>query len=226
MKHRSQYRAIAHFGAAIALLAVFGIGCADSVRLRQARSFTNSVGMEMIALSSGIYVSRYETTQKQYERVMGSNPMTPACPECPVANITGDEALLFCAKLTELERTCASLPARHVYRLPTYDEYLQYVADAPLRGSVTPRGGKGGAELRGPLPVGSGESNRLGVWDLRGNVSEYLCDRYNTGSLTIVGPFWNEHREDFLAVRNRGGFMRNDEKSPHVGFRCVLAPAQ
>lgn len=180
--------------------------------------------MEMIRLSTGYYVSRYETTQEQYELVIGSNPMPRPCSRCPVANVTGDEALEFCARLTEFERGRGTLPEGYVYGLPTYAQYLQYVADAPLEGSVTPAGGRGGAHLNGALPVGSGEVNRLGIYDLRGNVSEYLSERYNTGSLTLVGADWNTHRSDFLTVRNRAGFMDKDRKGWNAGFRCVLVP--
>jgi len=212
--------------AALTALAGLGltVGCGSSVKPVPERTFTNSVGMEMVCLSVGYYVSRYETTQEQYEQVMGTNPMTPVCPRCPVGKVTGDEALEFCARLTALERERGTLPAGFVYHLPTYAQYLQYVADAPLAGSVTPAGGRGGTHLAGPLPVGSGEVNRLGLYDLRGSVSEWLCERYSTGSLTMVGAFWNEHREDFLTVRNRAGFMNKDEKGPNTGFRCVLVP--
>ncbi len=199
------------------------IGCSDSIHVLPERAHVNSVGMELVALSTGYWVSRYETTQAQYDLVMGA-PATPrVCPTCPVGNVTGDEALEFCRRLTELERQRGTLPAGYCYRLPTYAQYLEYVADAGLPGSVTPVGGRGGTHLAGPLPVGSGEVNRLGLYDLRGNVSEYLSEAYNTGSLTIVGASWNEHRKDFLAVRNRAGYMHKDEKGPDTGFRCVLA---
>lgn len=197
-------------------------GCSNSVHPLPERAHVNSIGMELVALSTGYWVSRYETTQAQYDQVMGA-PATPrVCATCPVGNVTGDEALEFCRRLTELERRRGTLPAGYSYRLPTYVQYLQYVADAGLPGSVTPVGGRGGTQLEGPLPVGSGEVNRLGLYDLRGNVAEYLSEPYKTGSLAIVGAWWNEHRKDFLAVRNRAGFMHKDEKGPNTGFRCVL----
>jgi len=207
-----------------AALLVALAGCSPGVSVAPGRSFKNAIGMEMIALSTGYYVSRFETTQGQYQLVIGANPMDPACLECAVGNITGDEALAFCERLTEREAQRGTLPPGYAYRLPTYAQYLEYVADAPLKGSVTPVGGRGGAHLRGPLPVGSGEVNRLGIYDLRGNVSEYLCEPYNTGSLTIVGAHWNTHRQDFLTVRNRAGLIKKDEKGPNIGFRCVLVP--
>jgi len=197
-------------------------GCSDPVQVVPEDSFSNSVGMQMVALSTGYYVSRHETTQGQYEDLMGTNPMSSPSPNCPVGSVTGDEAELFCVRLTERERSKGTLPAGYVYRLPTFEQWCQYVADAALDGSVTPVGGRGGSHLEGPLPVGSGEVNNLGLFDLRGNVSEYLAERYNTGSLTIVGASWDELRDDFLWVRNRAGFMNKDDKSPDVGFRCVL----
>ena len=177
----------------------------------------------MVKLSSGYYVSEFETRQADFETVMGSNPSIHRGPTLPVDNLTGREAEEFCAKLTELERAAGRLPKNCVYDLPTFDQWLEYTADASLEKSITPFGTPG-KEYDAPLPVGSGEVNRLGLYDLRGNVSEYSKDCYNTGSKLILGAWWNTHRTDFLQVKNRAGFMNANEKGLGVGFRCVLVP--
>lgn len=186
----------------------------------------NSSGMEMVKLSTGYYVSKYETRQREYEVIMGHNPSSYKQPDCPVGNITVAGAREFCRTLTERERAAGTLPVGYAYRLPTYEEWLQYVADAPLAGSVTPEGGKGGSQLAGPLIVGSGERNRLGLYDLRGNVAEYTADVSPSGAAVTVGAFWNEHRKDFLRVRSKSWFENAGGHSMDRGFRCILAPEE
>ena len=153
---------------------------------------------------------------------MGINPGVKKGCDLPVDNMTGSDAEEFCEKLTEMERAAGRLPKGYRYSLPTYKQWLEYAADASLKGSITPFGTPG-KTYDAPFPVGSGEVNRLGLYDLRGNVSEYGKDVYtSTGSKLILGASWNEYRKDFLDVKNRAGFMNANEKSPGVGFRCVL----
>ena len=92
---------------------------------------------------------------------------------------------------------------------------------AKLEGSVTPEGFP--RPLDGHLPVGSGEKSCYGVFDMRGNVSEFLRDQYvSTGSLTIAGASWDEYRSDFLKRENKAGLTEANGKDRSIGFRCVL----
>ena len=74
-----------------------------------------------------------------------------------------------------------------------------------------------------PCCSGFRERNRFGLYDLRGNVAEYLIDLYpNSESQMIVGASWLTHLTEYYSVRNKSGFSSPDDKSIHVGFRCVL----
>ena len=213
-------------GIALCLIATVAAGCEEgdcrSVAAVPAESFTNSIGMQMIKLSSGYYVSKYETRQSEYHAITACNPSDCQCDDCPVENLTGAETLEFCRALTDREHAAGTLPHGYAYTLPTFEQWLEYAAGTPLEGSVTPAGGRGGSQFKCARPVGSGEVNRLGIYDLRGNVSEYARDLYTTGSQVIVGAWWNTHRKDFLRINNKAGFMSPTEKGGNVGFRCVL----
>lgn len=199
------------------------LGCYkdECIKTQPEKSFTNSIGMEMIYLSAGYYVSKFETRQSEFKQIMSYNPSRYVNPENPVENLTSKEAKQFCDKLTEIERSQGIIAEGYIYDLPKFDEWLEYAADAGMDKSITPLGS---AEMKYeyPMPVGYGETNRFGIYDIRGNVSEYSCDLYNTGSNMILGAWWNEHRKDFLQIKNKAGFLNSDEKSPSVGFRCVL----
>jgi formylglycine-generating enzyme required for sulfatase activity len=201
------------------------LGCSGerSGRKGKASSITNSLGMEMVQVDATYYMGKYEVRQADFQEVMGSNPSHfQGALQKPVEQVTDEEALLFCEKLTELEREKGTLPHGFVYRLPTVSQWRACARDAPLRGSVTPRG-------RDPNPVspkrvGSGEQNGLGIYDLRGNVQEWCRDRYNTGTLTLVGASWTTFRGEWYSLDNTSGFAWEDRKarSYTVGFRCVL----
>ncbi len=140
--------------------------------------FTNQLSMKMIKLSKGYWVSKYETTQEQFIKIMGYNPSSHFGEnKLPVESVTKKEAEIFCTKLTEYEKVMGLLPEGYSYRLPSFAEWKEYLSDASLEDSITMRGKY---NFRGPFEsrllktceVGSGEVNRLGIYDLRGNVAE------------------------------------------------------
>lgn len=187
-------------------------------------NFTNSVEMAMVRISKGYWVAAYEVTQTQFENVMGYNPSANKGSSLPVECLTIDEALEFCNKLTSLEEQKGMLPEGFSYTLPTYKQWLQYVADAGLEGSVTPVGYHDGETLDSPLPVGSGEVNKLGIYDLRGNVCEWSIEPFQGFKTrpTVLGASWMTQGKEHLSIYNKSGYTNRGDKSCHVGFRCVL----
>ena len=77
-----------------------------------------------VTISSGFWMSKYETTQEEYEAVMGVNPSNfKGNANLPVEMVSWDDATNYCAKLTVLEQTAGRLPAGYEYRLPTEAEW-------------------------------------------------------------------------------------------------------
>ena len=226
-KHKNPYVLVLLILAIVTLvlcvpLLVFTITSSVPTSVDESKTFTNSTGMVMVSLSTGYYVSKYEVTQNQFELIMGYNPSTFRSSSQPVESITATEAEEFCKRLTEREKGTDNLPSGFTYVLPSFAEWPEYLADAPLEGSVTPAG-MANRKLASPMPVGTGETNHLGIYDLRGNVTEFSRDReQSTGTHVILGASWNTHRKDYLRPRNRAYFMKNSDKSCDVGFRCVL----
>jgi hypothetical protein len=68
----------------------------------------------------GFGMSQSETTQAEYQSVVGSNPPSFNGDLLrPVANVSWSAATNYCGKLTARERWAKRLPAGHVCRLPT-----------------------------------------------------------------------------------------------------------
>jgi formylglycine-generating enzyme required for sulfatase activity len=73
-------------------------------------------------IQRGFYLGKYEVTQSEYEKVMGTNPSRFKDPRMPVTNLSEKDALEFCTKLNQLES--AVIPKGWRFSLPRYDQWL------------------------------------------------------------------------------------------------------
>jgi formylglycine-generating enzyme required for sulfatase activity len=157
-----------------------------------------------VRITKPFYLSACEVTQEEYQRVMGRNPsfFSPSVDfgeqvsgrdtrRFPVENVTWQNAVEFCQKLSSLAE---EKRASHVYRLPTEAEW-EYTCRA---GTTTPfhfgfqLNGRDancngdypyGTEMKGPnlmrtTKVGSYPPNAFGLYDMHGNVWEWCQDWY------------------------------------------------
>jgi len=120
-----------------------------------------------VTISKPFCLGVHEVTQEQWESVLGPNtvPSDKRGADLPLSKASYEEIQDFLRKLNAKE-------GRRVYRLPTEAEW-EYAASAP--------GGNTGSCDRGdqgPLPVGSFEPNSLGLYDMHGNVWEFVRDWY------------------------------------------------
>ena len=156
--------------------------CAELVAADSSPGFT-------VSIAKPFYLGKYEVTQEQWTKVMGTNPsvfqgakVSGDASSHPVDNVTWADAQAFIKKLNALDRTS-------VYRLPTEFEweYAGRAGDAGQTSWAVIRQvavlGRGGA--RGPTgkattaPVGSKPANAWGLHDMLGNVWEWVDDYYN-----------------------------------------------
>lgn len=142
--------------------------------------------VHQVKISRGYWIGIYEVTQKQWQAVMGNNPSNfKKCGEqCPVENISWDDAQNFISKLN------ASKDGYN-YRLPTEAEW-EYAARA---GTTTKYSFGNRGELKdyaiytkitGAQPVGQKLSNAWGLYDMHGNVYEWVQDWYGTDRKSVV----------------------------------------
>ena len=163
-----------------------------------------------VTLTQGFELGVYEVTQEQYEQVMGTNPSQFKGPQNPVEQVSWDEAVEFCRKLSALP---AEKQAGYVYRLPTEaeweyacragttTEYSSGDSDSEL-GDYAWYGNNSGDQQIDALniwntdednyidrlsenncrthPVGGKKPNGWGLYDMHGNVYEWCQDWYGS----------------------------------------------
>lgn len=212
--------------------------------------------VHLVSLDS-YWIDRYEVTNEQYARfaeakgrrkpfhwIGGKIPSGQE--KLPVYNVTWDDAVSYCQSVGK--------------RLPTEAEWERAARGGVEKAMFTwgaelgPGGRRGGGEEsgsgaepavkrarygypNGPTAVGSYAPNGFGLYDVTGNVWEWVSDWYSqyyysvspeknpqgpeTGLYRVIrGGGWPDVDERILALHYRN-FTNHDLPSNTVGFRCA-----
>ena len=150
-----------------------------------------------VTIDHPFYIGKFEITQSEFSRVMGRNPamfqggkVADDAGRHPVEQVSWNNAQAFVRKLNQLEKTNA-------YRLPTEFEW-EYAGRAGGRGQVdwdvirrqAVQGLRATSEFGKPTTrrVGSKEPNAWGLYDMLGNVWEWVQDFYNEKTFPDPAP--------------------------------------
>jgi formylglycine-generating enzyme required for sulfatase activity len=197
-----------------------------------------TVPAHTVTISKPYYIGKYEVTQEQWYAVMGNNPAYFPERKNPVERVSWDDAQEFIKRLNQKE-------GHNRYRLPTEAEW-EYAARAGSASAYS-FGDDTGQLVRYAWygvnsgnkthPVGQKEPNAWGLYDMYGNVIEWVQDWYGEYPRKDVtdysGPSSGSRR-----VRRGGGWDYDAEScrsairiydSPgyryvNLGFRLALSP--
>jgi sulfatase modifying factor 1 len=134
-----------------------------------------------VTISKPFYIGKFEVTQAHWKKVMGTNPahfqgnnVKGNTDNFPVESITWKEIQLFIKKLNQLEK------GKAVYRLPTEFEW-EYAARAGNKDDIAWNEINETAHIAKltPQAVGQKKPNAWGLYDMLGNVWEWVADYYN-----------------------------------------------
>ena len=127
-------------------------------------------------------IGKYEVTQDLWEAMMGENPSrSESCPRCPVEYVNWDDVKTFLKKLNSVT------DERYGFRLPTEAEW-EYAARGGQQSQGYQYAGSDALGLvawydensgEGTHPAGLKEPNELGLYDMSGNVWEWVEDCWN-----------------------------------------------
>lgn len=197
----------------------YQLGCTDCKDKKYGRLQVN-VGK--------FYISKYEVTQRLYELITGDRPSEyDYCANCPVQNVSYEDALIFISILN----TTKNNP--YTFRLPTEAEW-EFAAGGSRQEYSGSRDidavavYSGNANEVGASKVGSKKPNRNGLYDMSGNVSEWVSDDYaetyggapnSKGLKTIRGGSWMDNKDKCRTTARRGA--PKDYFNETIGFRLV-----
>ncbi len=195
----------------------------------------NEHPLHTVEITKPFYLGKYPVTQAEWEAVMGENPSQFEGANRPADSVSWDDAQAFIRALQEKDSS------RH-YRMPTEAEW-EYagcvgVGDAYARNGDTVAwySENSGGETH---PVGQKPPNGWGVYDMLGNVWEWVQDRYagdyyersprqdpqgpDSGKVRVLrGGSFDLKRTLVRCAIRYWGYPSN--RFNDIGFRLVLLP--
>ena len=136
-----------------------------------------------VTISRPFYIGKYELTQPQFQKITGVNPSKTKGDSLPVHGVTWQNAQDFCDKLSQKTGRDIQLPTEaqweYACRAGTTTAYSSggQIADLEMVGWF---GKNSGQKIH---PVGELKSNAWGVYDMHGNVREFVRDMYSSAPL-------------------------------------------
>ena len=176
-----------------------------------------------VKIKKPFYIGRFEVTQEQWEKVMGNNPSVFKGENHPVENVTWFLVKIFLEELNKLDKN-------FVYRLPTEFEW-EYAARAGAKNDISWDEIRASAQmgLNTTAEVGQKKPNAWGLYDMLGNVWEWVQDYYNGKQFADSVPKKSGY-ENVLKGASFVGDVKNATYMTHaggpgngwdVGFRIV-----
>jgi hypothetical protein len=216
-----------------------------------AKGFTDSItGMEFVPVPGGCFkanntqvcldafrIGKYEVTQGQYKRIMGSNPsrFSSCGDDCPVEQVSWNDAQNFINRLNSQTGRRFRLPteAEWEYACRSGGKNEEYCGGNNVDAVAWYDNNSGGKTHR----IGTKQPNGLGIYDMSGNVWEWVSDWYGdtypTGShyptgaprgdnKVLRGGSWlNFDRNTRAANRNRS--IPDLRDLDIIGFRLAVS---
>ncbi|MEH2350157.1 MAG: SUMF1/EgtB/PvdO family nonheme iron enzyme [Nostoc sp.] len=182
----------------------------------------------------GFFMGKYPVTQAQYQAIMGTNPANFKGEKRPVEQVTWDEAVEFCKKLSQTTRCTYRLPSEaeweYACRAGTTTPFsfgetittdlVNYDGNYPYASAPKGKYRKETTNVEIFLP------NSFGLYDMHGNVLEWCQDVYNDNyqGAPKDGSAWLTGKDNNMKLLRGGSWIFNAWNC-RSAFRCWLARA-
>jgi len=175
-------------------------------------------------------IGKYEVTQLDWFKVMGTRPSKQKdCDNCPVEQVSWDDIQEFILKVNSLQG--------ENYRLPSEEEW-EFAAKGGVKSKDYIYAGSNHANevawfkdnsSNNPHPVGELQPNELGLYDMSGNIWEWLSDKKTPYPCDSIGKIFESkllrggsfsHRASSVRVIDRNA-RDSTMRLATLGFRLA-----
>ena len=177
----------------------------------------------------GFYIGETEVTQELWTAVMGNNPSSMKCSNCPVNMVRYVDAVEFCKKLSKKTGFTFTLPTESQWEYAARGAYLSRkynYAGSNNSNLVAWSKENSGGKIH---PVKTKKANELGLYDMTGNVAEW-CQKESEYSAPMRGGSYEDaiqgNADDRSLVIRSTGHTVNLYDIHKVGFRIVIADVE
>ncbi len=186
---------------------------------------------------SGIYIMETQVTQELYQTVVGNNPSHHKGEKHPVENVRMNDVKAFIKELNDLTNLSFILPTAKEWTKASNRKSSYKYADSDDLDSIAWYGENSNGYTH---PVKQKRPNRLGLYDMCGNVYEWTSSETYRGALSLAQmtmPALKDKQPQVCYII-KGGSYRNaasvcetwsnsinrysNYKGWEVGFRLVL----
>ena len=173
-----------------------------------------------VRITKAFEIGKYELTSAQWEAVMGANPSNFSGPNRPVEQVTWNEVQVFLARITARNDG-------YRYRLPTEAEWEYAARAGSTKDYFAPIEEIAWYEVNAgeqDHTVGLLKPNAWGLYDMQGNVLEWVQDWYSENyyaSSPEVDPEGSATGESRVV---RGGAWDLGRASQRVSYRASFEP--
>lgn len=212
------------------------------------------VGKKEVNFAHDFYLGKYEVTQEEWHKVTGKNPSLFSrggkgadvvksiadvdLKRFPVENISWDDAMNFVKLMNEKLKKEAGWE----YRLPTAQQWeyacrggpmankkesaFDFYFEKPFPLLETDRANRVGNGLKRTCKVGSYVPNRLGLYDMHGNVREWCEDKLPDMHRAGRGGSWADTPLNCAANSGDDFLWLPSDRRSDYGLRLARVPSK
>jgi|SRR6185295_17075799 len=194
-----------------------------------------------VTISEPFYLGKFELTQAQYEKVMGANPSGVKGDNLPVHNVSWQDAQQFCEKMSGRVNRPVLLPTEAQWEYGCRAGSTTAYPGGNSIEDLNKVGWHGGNSGGKPHPGGERQPNAWGVYDMHGNIREFVRDFFSDAPLSDAtdptGPKEGDPKNHVVrggaytanaavALNCRAAVRRPTEALGMTGFRIMVPLAK